>query len=154
VGKKTLISVELVAKVEEEACRLARETAGGGKGKVGCDQEGVKVFSVNVARDCFVVAGRASVFEDSSVVGCKPEKTEDSCVHLRVGGSEVVDGEVRLVYFRDFREMIERRGSVADGNNGAGVKSSVGDKIVVWRWWVLRSAERAGVDDGTLEFAA
>ncbi len=36
-GKKTLISVELVAKVEEEACRLARKTAGGGKSKVGGD---------------------------------------------------------------------------------------------------------------------
>jgi hypothetical protein len=151
--EKTLISVELVAKVEEEACRLARETAGGGQGKVGCDQERVNGFSVNFACDCFVVAGGAIILHDGAVVGSKPEKTEDSCVHLRVGGSEVVDGEVRLVYFRDFREMIERRGSVADGNNGAGVKSSVGDKIVVWRWWVLRSAERAGVDDGTLEFA-
>ncbi len=50
--------------------------------------------------------------------------------------------------------MKERRGSVADGDNGSGVKSRVGNKIVVWRWWVLRCAERAGVDDGTLEFAA
>jgi hypothetical protein len=154
VGKKTLISVELVAKVEEEACRLAREMAGGGKSKVGCDQEGVNVFSGNVARDCFVVAGRASVFEDSSVVGCKPEKTEDSRVHLWVGCAEVVDGEVRLVYFRYFSNMKEKRGSVADGYDGSGVKSSVGNKIVMWRWWVLRCTERAVVDDGTLKFAA
>jgi hypothetical protein len=44
-GEEDLISVELVAKVEVEACRLARETAGGGKGKVGGDQERVNVFS-------------------------------------------------------------------------------------------------------------
>jgi hypothetical protein len=139
--------VELVAKVEEEACRLARETAGGGKGKVGCDQEGVNVLGVNVASDCFVVAGRASVFEDSAVVGCKPEKTEDSCVHLWVGCSEVVDREVRLVYFRDFRQMKERRGSVADGDDGTGVKGGVGDEIVVRRGWVLGGTERPGVYD-------
>ncbi len=31
---KILVSVELVAKVKEEACGLARETAGGGEGEV------------------------------------------------------------------------------------------------------------------------
>ena len=61
--EKILISVELVAKVEEEACRLARETAGGGQGKVGCDQERVNGFSVNFACDCFVVAGGALVLK-------------------------------------------------------------------------------------------
>ncbi len=120
MGKKTLISVELVAKVEEKACRLARETAGGSKGKVGCDQERVNVVGVDLARDCFVVAGRASVFEDSSVVGCKPEKTADSCVHLRVGCSEVMDGEMRLVYCLYFREMEERRGKTRSWCGGGG----------------------------------
>ncbi len=141
MGKRLLISVELVAKVEEKACRLARETAGGGEGKVGCDQEGVNVFRVNVARDCFVVAGRASVFEDSSVVGCKPEKTEDSRVHLRVGCSEVMDGEMRLVYFRYFHNMKERGGRISDGDNSARVKSGFGDKIVMWWGRILGSAE-------------
>ena len=37
VSKRRLIDVELVAKVEEKACRLARETAGVGEGKVGSD---------------------------------------------------------------------------------------------------------------------
>ncbi len=61
MGEKTLVSVELVAKVEEEACRLARETAGGVEGEVRCDEEVVDVFVVYFAGDCFVVAGRASV---------------------------------------------------------------------------------------------
>jgi hypothetical protein len=61
VGAKTLVSVELVAKVEEEACRLARETAGGVEGEVRSDEEVVDVIVVNFAGDCFVVAGRASV---------------------------------------------------------------------------------------------
>ncbi len=61
MGAKTLVSVELVAKVEEEACRLARETAGGVEGEVRSDEEVVDVIVVNFAGDCFVVAGRASV---------------------------------------------------------------------------------------------
>ncbi len=69
-----------------------RETASGGKGKVGCDQEEVNVFSVNVARDCFVVAGGASVLHDGAVVGSKPEKAEDSRVQGWDCDAQVVDG--------------------------------------------------------------
>ncbi len=61
MGEKTFVSVEFVAKVEEEACRLARETTGGVEGKVRRNEEVVDVFVVNFAGDCFVVAGRASV---------------------------------------------------------------------------------------------
>ncbi len=61
MGRRLLISVELVAKVEEEACRLARETAGGVEGEVRRDEEVVDVVVVNFAGDGFVVAGRASV---------------------------------------------------------------------------------------------
>ena len=116
MGETTSVSVELVAKMEEEACRLARETASGGEGEVGSDQEVSEVLSVNFARDGLVVAGRASVFQDSAVVGSEPEKTEDSCVHLWVGGAKVMDRQVRFVYFRDFREMKERSGRVSDCN--------------------------------------
>ncbi len=80
--KKTLISVELVTKVEEEACRLARETTGGGKGKVGCDQEGVNVFGVDVARDCFVVAGRARVFEYIADVSGASQRRRKTAVSI------------------------------------------------------------------------
>jgi hypothetical protein len=61
VGAKTSVSVELVAKVEEEACRLARETAGGVEGEVRRDEEVVDVVVVNFAGDCFVVARNGRV---------------------------------------------------------------------------------------------
>ena len=72
MGKRRLIDVELVAKVEEKACRLARETAGAGEGKVGCDQEIVDIVVVDLAGDCLVVAGGAIVSEDGSLVGGGP----------------------------------------------------------------------------------
>jgi hypothetical protein len=69
--------VKLVAEMEEKASRLMRETAGGGKGKVGGNQQGVDVVRVDVACDGLVVAGGAGVLEYSPVVGGEPEKTED-----------------------------------------------------------------------------
>ncbi len=108
--------MELVAKVEEEACRLARETASGCEGEVGSDQEVSEVLSVKFARDGLVVAGRASVFQDSAVVRGEPKKTEDSCVQLWVGGAEVMDRQVRFVDLCDCREMKERSGRVANCN--------------------------------------
>ncbi len=132
--------------MEEEACRLARETAGGGKGKVGCDQEGVNVISVNVACDCFVVAGGASVLHDGAVVGCEPEKAEDSEIQVMVGGAQVVDEEEGFRDGLDFCKVKLRRGIVTDGDDGSGVKSGVRDKIVVRGGRSLGSAERASVD--------
>ncbi len=87
MGEKTLVSVELVAKVEEEACRLARETSGGGEGEVSCDEEVVYVFIIDFAGDCVVVAGRASVAEEGALVGGGPHEAEDSSVERGVGGS-------------------------------------------------------------------
>ncbi len=73
LGKwKTLISVELVAKVEEKASRLTGETTGGGEVEVGGDQEVREIFCVNVARDCFVVTGGAGVLHHGAVVGGEP----------------------------------------------------------------------------------
>ncbi len=88
--------MQLVVKVEEEACRLARETAGVGEGEVGGDQEIVDVVVVDLAGDCFVIAGRARVAEYSALVGGGPHKTEDSSVNRRVGCAEVVEGKVVL----------------------------------------------------------
>ncbi len=51
MGERTLISVELVAKMEEEACRLARETAGGGEGEVRRDEEVVDIGCIDFASD-------------------------------------------------------------------------------------------------------
>ncbi len=69
MGKKTLISVELVAKLEDEACRLSRETTGGGEGKVGGNQEVRDVGGVDLSGDGMVVAGRAGVFQNSFTIG-------------------------------------------------------------------------------------
>ncbi len=88
--------MELVAKVEEEACGFARETAGVGEGEVGGDQEIVDVVVVDLAGDCFVVAGRARVAEDGSLVGGGPHETEDGSVNRGVGCAQVVEGKVVL----------------------------------------------------------
>jgi hypothetical protein len=141
--------VELVAEVEEKSRRLARETTSCGEGEVGADQEVVDVFSVNVAGDCFVVAGGAGVLvlHDGAIVGCEPEKAEDSGIHVRVGGAQVVDREERFRDDLNFGKVKLRRGSVVDGDDGSGVKGGVRDEIVVRRWGVLGRAERAGIDD-------
>ncbi len=102
-GERRLIDVKLVANVEEEACRLARETAGGGKGEMGGDQEIGNVFGVDLADDCVVAAGRASVAENSALVGSGPHETEDGSVDRRVGGSQVVEGKMSLGVGEDFR---------------------------------------------------
>ena len=94
---ETLISVELVAKVEEEACRLARETAGGGESKVRGNQEVGEVGRVDLAGDSMVVAGRAGVFQDSLAVGSKPDETKGGGGEDRGGGSEVVKTELVFV---------------------------------------------------------
>ncbi len=145
--------MELVAKVEEEACRLARKTARGGKGEVGGNQEVIDVVCVDVTRDGGVVAGGTGVFQDSAVVGSKPEKTEDSRIQVGIGGSEVMNGEMRLGHFLDFRKMEGGGGRVADGQDGAGVKSSFGNQIVVGRGRVLGGAERACIDYCPLKFS-
>ncbi len=80
MSEKTLISVELVAKMEEEACRLARETAGGGEGEVERNEEVVDVFSVNLAGDGGMVAGRAGVVENSALVRGGPHEAEDGSI--------------------------------------------------------------------------
>ena len=72
VGMRGLIDVKLVAKVEEKAGGLARETAGAGEGKVGGDQEIVDRIVIDLAGDCLVVAGGAIVSEDGSLVGGGP----------------------------------------------------------------------------------
>ncbi len=45
---------------------------------MGGDQEIVDVFGVNFSGDSDVIAGRASVAENSALVGSGPHETEDS----------------------------------------------------------------------------
>ena len=141
----------MVAKVEEEACRLARETAGVGEGKVGSDKEIVDVVVVNLAGDGFVVAGRASVAENGSLVGGGPHETEDGSVERRVGGSQVVEGKVVLGVGEHFSQVEPRVGGVADSDNRARNKLCRREEVVVRWWWVFRGAKRANVHNGALE---
>ncbi len=121
--------MKLVANVEEEACRLARETVGVGKGEMGGDQEFGDVFDVDLAGDCFVVAGRAiSVAENSALVGSGPHETEDSSVERRVGGSQVVEGKMSLGVSEDFRQVEVRVGGVADSDNRSRVRCKLPGK--------------------------
>ena len=151
MGKRRLIDVELVAKVEEKACGLARETAGAGEGKVGCDQEIVDSIVVDLAGDCLVVAGGAIVSEDGSLVGGGPHETEDGSVERRVGGAQVVEGKVVLGGGKYFCQVEMRVGGVADSDNRARNKLCRRDEVVVRWWWVFRGAKGANVDNGALE---
>ena len=77
-GVRWLVGVKLVSEMEEETGGLAGQTAGGCQGEVGGDQEIVDVFGVNFSGDRDVVAGRASVAENSALVGSGLHETEDS----------------------------------------------------------------------------
>ena len=143
--------MELVAKVEEKACRLARETAGAGEGKVRCDQEIVDIIVVDLAGDCLVVAGGAIVSEDGSLVGGGPHEAEDGGVDRRVGCAKVMKGKVCLGVGEHFCQVKLRVGGVADSDNRARNKLCRRDEVVVRWWWVFRGAERANVDNGALE---
>jgi hypothetical protein len=143
--------VKLVANVEEEACRLARETAGVGKDEMGCDQEVGNIFGVDLSGDCFVVAGRASVAENSALVGSDPQEAEDGSVDRRVGGSEVMEGKMILGVVEDFRQVVGRMRGVADSDDSTRNHLCRREEVVV-RWWrVLRGAERADINNGALE---
>ena len=143
--------MQLVAKVKEEACRLARETAGVGEGEVGSDQEIVDVVVVDLAGDCFVVAGRARVAEDGSLVGGSPHKTEDSSVDRRVGCSQIVERQVVLGGGEDLSQVKLRVGGVADSDDRARDQLCRREEVVVRWWWVFRGAKRANVYNGALE---
>ena len=146
--------MELVAKVEEEACRLAREATGGGERKVGGNQEVGEVGSVNLSGDGMVVAGRTGVFQDSLFVRSNPDETKGGSVEGRGGGSEVVETEQVFVRREHFGEIKERAGGVADSDDGAGVEGGLGLKIVVrWRGH-LGGAKGAHIDYCSLKRAA
>ena len=117
MGETTSVSVELVAKMEEEACRLARETAGGGEGEVRRDEEVIDVFVVNLAGDSCVVAGRAGVAEDSALVGGGPHEAEDCSIERGVGGAQIVEGQVVFGGGEDFSQVKFRVGVVADSDD-------------------------------------
>ena len=80
----------MFAEMEEETSRLTRETTSRGEDKVGCYQEVWDVGGVDFARDSGVVAGGASVFEDSAAIRSDPDETEDGSVKGARGGPEVV----------------------------------------------------------------
>ena len=143
----------MIAEMEEKASRLAGETTGGGEVEVGGDQEIGDVFRVDVASDCFVVAGGAGVLHHSAVGGGEPKRTEDSGIHGGVGGAQVVDRKESLRDGRDVGEVELRRGIVANGDDGAGVEGGVRDESVVRGGRILGSAERASVNDRSLKNA-
>ena len=149
--EKTLISVELVAKVEEEACRLARETAGGGQGEVRRDEEVIDVFVVNLAGDGCVVAGRAGVAENSALVGGGPHEAEDCSIERGVGGAQIVEGQVVFGGGEDFGQVKLGLGVVADSDNGARNELCRREEVVVRQWWIFRGAEGADVNNCSLK---
>ena len=120
--------MKLVANVEEEACRLARETAGVGESEMGGDQEIGNVFGVDLADDCVVAAGRASVAENSALVGSGPHETKNGSIDRRVGGSQVVEGKMSLGVSEDFRQVEVRVGGVADSDNRSRVRCKLPGK--------------------------
>ncbi len=145
--------MKLRTKVEEKAIRLARETADRGEEEVGGNREVGDVGSVNFTSDSGVVAGRAGVLKNSATIGSEPHETEDCNVQVRGGGSEVVERQVSFVERENFSQMKGGGRGVTDSDDGGGVQSGGGDKVVVRGGRDLGRAERAGVDDSTLKFA-
>ena len=146
--------MKLFTQMEEEAGRLAGETAGRGKDKVGGNQEIGDVGRVDFASDSGVVAGRAFVFEYGSSIGGEPDETEGGSVEMRGSGAKVVERQMVFVEGKDFSQMEGGYGGVANGDDGGGVESSGGDHVVMRGRWVLGSAERTDIDDRSLKFSA
>ena len=140
--------------MEEEAGRLAGETAGRSKDKVGGNQEIGDVGGVDFASDGGVVAGRAFVFKYGPSIGGEPDETEGGSVEMRGSGAKVVERQMVFVEGKDFSQMEGGYGGVANGDDGGGVESSGGDHVVMRGRWVLGSAERTNVDDRSLKFSA
>ena len=65
-----------------------------------------------------------------------------------------MDGQKRFCDHLDFGDVEARGGSVTDGDDGPGVKSSGRDEIVVRRRRVFGGAERTSVDDCALKGAS
>ena len=120
---------------------------------MGGDQEIVDVFGVNFSGDSDVVAGRASVAENSALVGSCPHETKDSRVDGRGGGPQVVEGQVGFGVGENFGDVQARGGVVSDSNNGSGGNLGRREKIVM-RWWGgVRGAKGTDIDDGPLKNA-
>ncbi len=98
---------------------------------MGGDQEIVDVFSVDFSGDSNVVAGRASVAENSALVGSGPHETKDSHIDGRGGGPQVVEGKVGFGVGENFGDVELRGGVVADSNNGSSGNLGRREKIVV-----------------------
>jgi hypothetical protein len=100
-------------------------------------------------------AGQESFrLQDSSGVGGEPKKTEDSRVQSWGRGAQIVEGEQSFGDAGDFGEVEGRGGSVADGDDGSGVQSGRGYKIVMRGRRIGGSSKRAGVDNRALKNAS
>ena len=78
-----------------------------------------------------MVAGRAGVFENSASIGRDPNETEDGSVESRGGGAKVVNRQVGFIDLCNRGQMKRRVVSIADSDDGFGVKSCGSDEIVV-----------------------
>ncbi len=121
---EALIDVELGVKVKEEARRLVRQTAGGGKDKVGGNQEVREVDGGDLASDGGVVASRAGVFEHGAAIRGNPNGAKRGGGDIRGGGSQVMDGETGFINRENFGEVKGRGGGVADCDDGGGEQGS------------------------------
>jgi hypothetical protein len=106
VGKlRCSVDVKLVAKMEEQTRRFARETTRGVKKEVGGNQDVWDVGGVELSSDGGVAAGRSGVFANSAAIRSEPEETENGRVEGGSDGSEVVEGKVDFVDGENFGQM-------------------------------------------------
>jgi hypothetical protein len=103
--REVSVDMELCTQMEEDAGRLAGETACRSKDKVGGNQEIGDVGGVDFASDSGVVAGRAFVFEDGPSIGGEPDETEGGSVEMRGGGAKVVERQVVFVEIKDLSQV-------------------------------------------------
>ena len=115
------VDMELCTQMEEDAGRLAGETACRSKDKVRGNQEIGDVGGVDFASDSGVVAGRAFVFEDGPSIGGEPDETEGGSVEVRGGSAKIVERQVVFVEVKDRSKVKSGVRGVANGDDGVGV---------------------------------
>jgi hypothetical protein len=139
--------VKLFTQMEEEARRLAGETACRSKDKVGGNQEIGDVGGVDFA-------GRAFVFEYGPSIGGEPDEAEGGGVEVRGGGAKVVERQVVFVEVKDLSQVKSGVRGVANGDDGVAVQGGGGDEIVMRRGGGFGCTEWTNINNCALKCSA
>jgi hypothetical protein len=146
----------LVAEVVQNLVRWGVEATSSSECKVGSNKKIGEIFGVDLAGDECVVAGGVCVFEDSAIVaGVDPDALEDGSAKRRVGGAEVLEGNVGFGSGENTGEIEDSGGifRAADSDYGAGREWRLREHVVVRRGRSAGGSKGADVDKCALESA-